>query len=376
MEKKIIEEITGKKQKEKKVDSSKNLPKRPARKMNTVKFDNRNTNRKGSWKLDVNQNEKNKPNEDIPLRRRSLQGPDNLTQQVVLKKKFKCIKTYTNAHQDFIEKLVVLKNGKIASCSYDNLIKLWDISEISKKPTQIFKGHTNTVTDLIQYTNVLLASVSKDKTIRKWNVNNGKEVYCYEVVSPFLCICPVTDTTVCCGGGDKTLRVYDLSIDKEIEELYQLNGHSDIILCLLQVNSSMFASGSSDKSIRFWEIETRKHLFTLEGHTQDISCMKVLKDKRFASGSYDNTIIIWNIEKRDAEMKFEGHTGHVLCIAQLFDGRIISGASDWSMIIWNMQNGTADTTLEAHKEAVSSIVVSREGLIVSASRDQCIKVWE
>ena len=44
----------------------------------------------------MNENEKNKPNEDIPLRRRSLQGPDNLTQQAVLKKKFKCIKTYTH----------------------------------------------------------------------------------------------------------------------------------------------------------------------------------------------------------------------------------------------------------------------------------------
>ena len=347
-----------------------------SKKLTTVKIDQRNPLRKRSIKKDIN-NSKNKNNDEIPLRRRSQQVSDNLLQSIgLLKKKFKCIKTYSNAHQDFIEKLVVLKNGKIASCSYDSLIKLWDVSDMSKKPSLILKGHTNTVTDIIQYTNTLLASVSKDKTIRKWNVNTGKEVYCYSFNTPFLCICPVTDTTVCCGGGDQTLRIYDLTIDKQIEELYQLNGHSNIILCLLQINSSTFASGSSDRSIRFWDIEHRKHLFTLEGHTQDVSCMKVLKDKRFASGSYDNTVIIWDIERRDAEMKFEGHTGHILCISQLPDGRLISGASDWSMIVWNMQNGSIDSTIEGHKEAVSSIVISKDGTIVSASRDQCIKVWD
>jgi WD40 repeat protein len=242
MEKKVIEKITEKKEKDKNEDVNKTPNKKSyaksSKKLTTVKIDQRNPLRKRSTKKDIT-NSKNKNNDEIPLRRRSQQVSDNLLQSIgLLKKKFKCIKTYSNAHQDFIERLVVLKNGKIASCSYDSLIKLWDVSDMSKKPSLILKGHTNTVTDIIQYTNTLLASVSKDKTIRKWNVNTGKEVYCYSFNTPFLCICPVTDTTVCCGGGDQTLRIYDLSIDKQIEELYQLNGHSDIILCLLQMNSS------------------------------------------------------------------------------------------------------------------------------------------
>ncbi len=349
--------------------SSNKISKSPARRGSSKKAVSRGGSKNASKRSSRNSSRSNSL-------RGSPRGENNKTQSGFFKKKYKCVKTYAKAHSDFIEKLIILRNGKIATCSNDFTIKLWDISEIQKKPMNVYKGHTNGVTDVIQYTNTHLISVSKDKTIRKWNISSAKEVYCYSFNTPFLCICPATDTTVCCGGGDKTLRFFDLSTDKDVEELYHLEGHQDIINCLLQINNTTIASGSSDKGIRFWDFEQKKHLYTLEGHTGPVSCMKVLKDKRFASGSYDNTIIIWNIEKRDAELKFQGRTGHILCMNQLFDERIICGGTDWSMIIFNMTTTAIDATIEGHNEAVSGIVISKDGQIISASRDQSIKVWE
>ena len=187
--------------------------------------------------------------------RNSPRGDYNRSQSGFFKKKFKCVKTYVKAHTDFIERLIILRNGKIVACSNDFTIKLWDISEIQKKPMNVYKGHINTVTDVIQYTNTHLISVSKDKTIRKWNISSAKEVYCYTFNTPFLCVCPATDTTVCCGGGDKTLRFFDLSTDKDVDELFHLEGHQDIINCLLQISNTVIASGSSDNGIRFWDFE-------------------------------------------------------------------------------------------------------------------------
>ena len=374
MEKKLIEEITGKTEPEGKPENTNQNSTqiaRSAKKLASLKLDRKQI-RRNSFKTDSS-NKKTTSSKDLPLKRRNSFQINNTPS---LKKKFKCIKTYPNAHQDFIEKLILFKNGKIASLSYDFTIKMWDIGEMSKKPIYTLKGHTNRVTDMIQYTNTLLVSVSQDKTIRKWNINTGKDVYCYEMKHPFLCICPVTDVTVCCGGGDKALRFYDLSADKQIDESYILEGHTDLVTCVLQIDSYTMASGSGDHSIRFWDINKRKHLFTLEGHYSGVSCLKLLKDKRFASGSYDNTIIIWNIEKRDVELRLSHGTGHILCMSQFIDGRIVSGGSDWTITVWNSKNGSIETSFEAHDEAVCGLVVTVDGKIVSGSRDMAIKVWE
>lgn len=373
MEKKLLEEKRVKTESESKIVSK--IPHRTGKKRTTynqitikTEKDERSID---SLKLELLNTRKTFSKDVEVKRRKSVQGKN-----LFLKKKYKCIKRYSNAHQDFIEKLIILKNGKIASLSYDFTIKIWDIEGISKKPIFILKGHSNRVTDIIQYTNTLIASVSQDKTIRKWNMNTGKEIYCYEMKHPFFCICPATDITVCCGGSDKTLRFYDLSVDKQIEELFILEGHSDVVTCLIQVNSFTIASGSSDNSIRFWDFEKRKHLFTLEGHSSGISCLKLLKDKRFASGSYDNSIIIWNLEKRDIEIRLKHSTGHILSITQLNDGRIVSGNTDWSISIWNLKNENVEHTFEAHDEAVSCVAATPNGKIISCSRDRNIKVWD
>ena len=40
--------------------------------------------------------------------------------------------------------------------------------------------HTAGVTDVIEFSKNKIISVSKDKTIRKWNVDTQKELFCYK----------------------------------------------------------------------------------------------------------------------------------------------------------------------------------------------------
>ena len=63
------------------------------------------------------------------------------------------------------------------------------------------------------------------------------------------------------------------------------------------------ASGSWDKSIRIWDLESRNQIKELKGHSYSVNSASFSPDgKTLASGSSDKTIKIWNLES-DSQIK-------------------------------------------------------------------------
>ena len=72
-------------------------------------------------------------------------------------------------HTDSVNDLIFLGNDKLASCSSDKTIKIWDMN----KKQSIFTNteHTGAVLSLCSLNNSDFASSSQDKTIKIWNTN-------------------------------------------------------------------------------------------------------------------------------------------------------------------------------------------------------------
>jgi WD40 repeat protein len=108
--------------------------------------------------------------------------------------------------------------------------------------------------DLVQLSADLLASSSRDKTVRIWNL-----------------------TTNTCK--------------------FILAGHTYWVVGLKQITPSILASGSEDKTIKLWDTTTGQLIRTLTGHTDDIyySVDLINNGQTLVSGSYgDGTIKLWN----------------------------------------------------------------------------------
>ena len=76
----------------------------------------------------------------------------------------------------------------------------------------------------------------------------------------------------------------------------QTKGHQDLINSVaFSPNGQFIASGSHDKTIRIWNLADDKEIQKLEGHENWINSVAFSPDGQFiASGSHDKTIRIWN----------------------------------------------------------------------------------
>ena len=145
------------------------------------------------------------------------------------------------------------QGGILASGSYDQTVKLWDLK--TGECLQTLAGHTNWVWSVaFSPDGQILASGSGDHSVKLWDVRRGK---CY------------------CTLEGHTSRVWSVAFSPD---------------------GQMLASASSDQTVRCWDVQTGECLHTLQGHTNLAWSVAFSADGRIvASGSQDETIKLWDV---------------------------------------------------------------------------------
>jgi WD40 repeat protein len=74
-------------------------------------------------------------------------------------------------------------------------------------------------------------------------------------------------------------------------------GHSSYVRSIaFSPDGKYLASGSRDKTIKLWSLESQKEVTTLRGHSLSVNSVAFSSDSKYlASGSGDNTVKLWNI---------------------------------------------------------------------------------
>ncbi len=157
-----------------------------------------------------------------------------------------------------------------------------------------------------------------------------------------------------------------------------LDEHLDTVISLaLSKDGKILVSGSSDHTIKVWDLSTGKVLKTLIGHLDSVNCVALtdtINKPYIVSGSADKTVKIWSLHSGKVLENLEGHLDIVNCIAISDNGRIVSGSADNNMITWDLQTGKLLTVIEGHANAVNSLIVKGD-YIISGSSDNTIKLW-
>jgi len=130
-----------------------------------------------------------------------------------------------------------------------------------------------------------------------------------------------------------------------------LTGHKDVIRSLVVADGKLF-SGSGDKTIMVWDIETG-------------NCSKILGDK---------TIRVWDIKTGSWSKILIGHTDGITSLV-FADGKLFSGSDDRTIRVWDIETGNCSPPLTGHPGSISSLAFA-DGKLFSGSWDTTIRVWD
>ena len=185
------------------------------------------------------------------------------------------------------------------------------------------------------------------------------------------------------GSSDKTLKIWDI-INREENCISTLKGHKGTIYCIAEIEKDKIISGSEDTTLKIWNINKDKMqcILTLnEPNKSKINCLISLKQTNFIlTGNDDNIIKIWNISLISGNGYvnniLEGHSCTVWCLVNFSDDEFLaSGSSDNTIKIWDLINLKYLYSLEGHENTISSIIVLKNGLLGSSSWDNTSKIW-
>lgn len=163
--------------------------------------------------------------------------------------------------------------------------------------------------------------------------------------------------------------------------VFTLPGHSSFVNSLaISPDGKILASGSWDKTIKIWNLETTELLGTLTGHSDRVNSVAISYDgKMLVSGSSDETIKFWNLHNGDLLCTFPGHSMEVNSVAINPKRQIIAscGGADNTIKLWNLRTGELLRTLKGHSDNVNAVVFSPDGkILASGSSDATSKVWD
>ncbi|KAL6247302.1 hypothetical protein RBB50_005648 [Rhinocladiella similis] len=184
------------------------------------------------------------------------------------------------------------------------------------------------------------------------------------------------------GSRDKTLRVWDLETRRLRGK--PLVGHSQSVLCLQfdpTEDQDVIISGSSDASVVIWRFSTGQKIHEIPSAHEE-SVLNLRFDRRYlVTCSKDRRIKIWNrqaLTATDEDYPKLERTS----TARVPSYIVNTTDMEPSLLEARMANGTIRAlkpymlllTLEGHNAAVNAIQINGD-LIVSASGDRLIKVW-
>lgn len=146
------------------------------------------------------------------------------------------------------------------------------------------------------------------------------------------------------------------------------SGHTDAVTSVVfSRNGRFFVSGSCDRTLRLWQINTERSISLTTQHQDAVQSIAISPNGQLiASGSKDKTIELWDLSTRQIAAKFGGdvtaHQDAVQAVAFSQDGRwLISGSLDQTIKIWDVQAKTLHQTIKGYEGPIYDIAVHPNG---------------
>ena len=156
-----------------------------------------------------------------------------------------------------------------------------------------------------------------------------------------------------------------------------LIGHvGEVESVIFSPNGRRLASGSSDETIKLWDLASGSLLRTLHGGAIFPGDLAFSPDGRLlASGSFYKIVELWDPESGRLIRTLRGHTASVVSVVFSPDGRQLASASlDKTIKLWDPETGNLQWTIRGVD--VASVVFSPDGRQLVSFGGPTISLWD
>ncbi|KAK6169407.1 hypothetical protein SNE40_020470 [Patella caerulea] len=306
----------------------------------------------------------------------------NIT-QVFLPAKVRSVDIYLDEGQ--VKMLALLTNNSIETSTLDVQEKGCQRKNICSHG---LPGHRTDVRTLcFSSDNTAIVTVSAESA-KLWNRSSVK---CIRTMSCDYSLCSVFapgDRHLILGTKAGKLQIFDIASGELLEDI---EAHDSTIYSIaLSPDKRGILTGSSDKTVKFWNFElvnqegssskrlTLQHSRTLKME-EEVMCVKYSPDNRlFAVSLLDNTVKVFFVDTLKFFLSLYGHKLPVLSLDISTDGTLlISGSADRNIKIWGLDFGDCHKSIFAHDDSIMCVqFVPNTHLFFSGAKDKKLKQWD
>lgn len=279
-----------------------------------------------------------------------------------------------------ISSLLILNDGRLASCSFDNLIRIFDINNDYKCDLSI-EGHNDIITYICQLNNNKLISCSFDKSLKIWeickssyrceySINNAHNLGIYKVIQ-------LTKNRIASCGMDSKIQIWNSNSPYNI--IITLENNSTYYISIIQLKGKeMLLSGGHNRTLYFWNLLTyqcESMILSISGGW--INSIIQIDDNRVATCGNNNVITIVNcatliIEKTIADSQL----GYILCLLLIKNGILLCGCQGGKMCLIDLRKNIIQIKEKAHNKSIPQIIKFNTRKLISCAWDGTINFWD
>jgi len=249
------------------------------------------------------------------------------------------------------------------------------------------KGHNGWITQIATTSANpdMILSASRDNTIIVWELNRGNENYGYAKRALRGHSHFVSDVVVSSdgqfalsGSWDKSMRLWDLNTGATTR---QFKGHDkDILSVAFSPDNRQIVSGSRDKTIKLWNtLAECKYTIQEDCHSEWVSCVRFspnTKNPLLVSAGWDNVVKVWNLTNCKLKTNHFGHNGHLNTVTISPDGSLAaSGGQDSKAMLWDLNHDKHLYTLDCG-DSINALAFSPNRYWLCAATGSHIKIWD
>jgi WD40 repeat protein len=267
------------------------------------------------------------------------------------------------------------KGDQVLSAGDDKTIRVWNVPD--GKEVKVLPAPEGAVTQLsLSADGTRLASAGADKAVKVWALADGKVIATLPIAGPAtaLVLSPNGQRVAVAPaeGKECPVRVLDAATGGEIQALAD---HTAPVLSLaFQADNRTLVTGSLDKSARLLDVTA---LAAFAAHPPGPVHIQYLNTgTQLLTGGADKTVKLWDLAKAAVIKTFGPVADPVRAIAFSKDYTQVAVAAGKVVKVWNVADGKEVATLPHPADVLSLSFNQDKTRVATGAADRQTRLWE